>query len=120
MRFAMIVALATGWENSLAHKRLRLGLAALTLCAAAFVLAGCGRSGPPEPPPSGSGGLGWAFPPSLGLAPPAQPGDAAPNPSAAGVAPGQATASRTGFDANGNPVAPTSQKKSFLLDPILR
>jgi hypothetical protein len=56
----------------------------------------------------------------LGLAPPAQPGDAAPNPSAAGVAPGQATASRTGFDANGNPVAATSQKKSFLLDPILR
>jgi hypothetical protein len=118
----MIAAFAAGWENSLAHNRLRVGLAALTLGAAAFVLAGCGRAGAPEPPPPGSGGLGWAFGlPSFGAAPSPQPGDIAPNPSVAGAnTPGQAAASKTGFDANGNPVAPTGQKKSFLLDPVLQ
>jgi len=35
-------------------------------------------------------------------------------------APSQTTAAKTGFDANGNPIAPPGQKKSFLLDPILQ
>jgi hypothetical protein len=36
-------------------------------------------------------------------------------------APAQTAAgAKTGFDVNGNPVAPPSQKKSFLLDPILQ
>jgi hypothetical protein len=29
-------------------------------------------------------------------------------------------AQKTGFDANGNPIAPPGQKKSFLLDPLLQ
>jgi hypothetical protein len=108
-------------EQFLAHNRLRVCVAALVLGAIAVGLAGCGRSGVPEPPPPGSGGLGWAFPPSFGAAPPVQPGDTAPNPSVAGAnTTGQPTASKTGFDANGNPVAAAGQKKSFVLDPILQ
>jgi hypothetical protein len=94
---------------------------ALVLGAVAVGLANCGRNGAPEVPPAGSGGLGWAFPPSLGAPPPVQPGDTAPNPSVAGAnTPGQTTASKTGFDTNGNPVAPTGLKRSFVLDPILQ
>jgi hypothetical protein len=108
-------------EQFLAHNRLRICVAALVLGATAFGLAGCGRTGAPEKPTAGSGGLGWAFPPSLGAAPPVQPGDTGPKPSVAGAnTPGQATASKTGFDTNGNPVAAAGQKKSFLLDPILQ
>src|ERR1700733_980636 len=125
-------------EQFLAHNRLRVCVAALVLGAIAFGLAGCGRAGPPELPPPGSGGLGWAFPPSFGAAPPS---GSAPNaiPPSANVAPpppgetasnqvvsgapaqtAQSTAAKSGFDANGNPVAAAGQKKSFLLDPILQ
>jgi len=87
---------------------------AATLVAAAFALAACGRVGPLEPPPG----------PALGVAPTA----AAPPPAPASTTGGpvvsgptaQETAQKTGFDANGNPVAPPGQKKSFLLDPLLQ
>jgi hypothetical protein len=38
------------------------------------------------------------------------------------VAPGSAqdTAAKSGFDTQGNPVATPSQKRSFILDPLLR
>ena len=94
---------------------------ALVLGAVAVGLANCGRNGAPEVPRGGRGGRGWAFPPSLGAPPPVQPGDTAPNPSVAGAnTPGQTTASKTGFDTNGNPVAPLGLKRSFVLDPILQ
>jgi hypothetical protein len=42
------------------------------------------------------------------------------NQAVSGVPAQTTTAAKSGFDANGNPVAPPSQKKSFLLDPILQ
>jgi hypothetical protein len=119
----------------LAHNRLRVGLAALMLGAAAFALAGCGRAGAPEVPPGGPG-LGWGF--GLPSASAAQPAGSAPNatpPNASAsppppgetalsqVAPGapaQTTTAKNGFDTGGNPVAPPGLKKPFLLDPILQ
>jgi predicted small lipoprotein YifL len=71
---------------------------------AAFGLSGCGRAGPLELPP------GPATPAAQLTSPAGTP------------APGSAEdpAVRTGFDAQGNPVATPGQKKSFILDPILR
>jgi len=71
-------------------------------------LTACGRKGPLDQPPSAA------------IPPPAQ---AASNSS--GAAPGaaespQETAAKTGFDAQGNPIAGPGQKKSFFLDPLLR
>jgi len=107
-------------EHFLAHYCLRVGVAALVLGALAFGLAGCGRNGAPEPPPQGSGGLGWALgPPSFAAAPP-PPGEATSNAPASGAAAEATPAAKSGFDANGNPVAGRGQKKPFLLDPILQ
>jgi hypothetical protein len=39
---------------------------------------------------------------------------------AANAAPAQSVATKSGFDLLGNPVAPLGQKKSFVLDPLLR
>jgi predicted small lipoprotein YifL len=70
----------------------------------ALALVGCGRAGPLEPPP------GPAAVPSAQLTQP----DGSPAPGSP-----QDTAVKSGFDSAGNPVA-TGQKRSFILDPLLR
>jgi|SRR6516164_7307623 predicted small lipoprotein YifL len=74
------------------------------LIGAALALSACGRAGPLEPPP------GPAAVPTSSTEP-VQP-DAQP-----GSPPG--TASKTGFDSHGNPIAPPGQKRPFILDPLL-
>jgi predicted small lipoprotein YifL len=76
----------------------------LLLLGIALALAGCGRAGPLEPPP------GPAAVPSTQLTQP----DGSPAPGSS-----QDAAVKSGFDAQGNPVA-TGQKRSFILDPLLR
>jgi predicted small lipoprotein YifL len=84
-----------------------LGLAALNLVILA--LAGCGRNGPLEPPP------GPAVPtPTARTSQLTQP-DGTPIPGSP-----QDAAVKTGFDAQGRPVAATGEKKSFILDPLLQ
>ena len=73
---------------------------------AALGLSGCGRSGPLElpPGPAKSGTDAQLSPPNSAV-----PGSAQ-----------EAAAVRNGFDAQGNPVAPPGEKKSFILDPLLQ
>jgi predicted small lipoprotein YifL len=78
--------------------------ALISLGFVALGLAGCGRAGPLEPPP------GPAAVPSAQLTQP----DGSPAPGSP-----QDTAVKSGFDSAGNPVA-TGQKRSFILDPLLR
>jgi len=93
-------------ERVLAGSRLSIRLALAVAGAAALGLAGCGRAGPLELPP------GPATPaPAAQLSSP----DGTPVPGSP-----QDTAMKTGFDAQGNPVATAGQKRPFLLDPILR
>src|ERR1700692_2733492 len=73
--------------------------------AVALGLSGCGRAGPLELPP------GPAAAPSAQLSSPGGP----PVPGSA-----EDPAVKTGFDAQGNPVAAPGERKSFILDPILR
>jgi predicted small lipoprotein YifL len=80
--------------------RVALALAGI----AAVGLSGCGRAGPLELPP------GPATPTVQMTSP-----DGRPVPGSA-----QDTAVRTGFDEQGNPVALPGDKKSFILDPLLR
>ncbi len=84
--------------------RLPIRLVLTVAAIAALGLSGCGRAGPLELPP------GPATPAAQLRTP-----DGAPAPGSA-----EDTAVRTGFDARGNPVATPGQKKSFILDPILR
>ncbi len=72
---------------------------------AALGLSACGRAGPLELPP------GPAAAPSAQLT--------APNPTPAPDS-AQEAAMKTGFDQQGNPVAPPGQKRSFILDPLLQ
>ena len=100
-----------------------LALAAIVI--ASLGLSACGRNGAPELPPgpaiqavpSASNAPQPAAPPgtSASTEVPAVIG-APPNPAATS----QAVAAKTGFDAEGNPVAAPGQKKPFLLDPLLR
>jgi predicted small lipoprotein YifL len=77
------------------------------LIGTALALTACGRAGPLEPPPGPA-----AVPASkVQLTQP----DGSPAPGSA-----QDTAAKTGFDAQGNPIASPSQKRSFILDPLLR
>jgi predicted small lipoprotein YifL len=71
---------------------------------AALGLSGCGRAGSLELPP------GPAAPAAQLVTP-----DGRPVPGSA-----QDTAVRTGFDENGRPVALPTDKKTFILDPLLR
>jgi predicted small lipoprotein YifL len=66
-------------------------------------LSGCGRAGPLESPPGPAT-------PSAQLSSDRTPVPGSP----------QDTAMRTGFDAQGNPVATTGQKRPFILDPLLQ
>jgi len=105
----------------LAFGRLSVGVALALLCAAAFALTACGRAGPMEPPPG----------PALGAQPTAS---AAPPPSSQTPLAASTTgngsiesdpaalekAQKNGFDRYGNPVAPTGEKRSFLLDFLLQ
>jgi hypothetical protein len=69
---------------------------------AALGLSGCGRAGSLELPP------GPAMTPSAQITGGAPVVGSAQDPA------------RTGFDAQGNPVAAPGEKKSFILDPLLR
>jgi predicted small lipoprotein YifL len=82
-------------------------LALGSLVATALALSACGRAGPLEPPPGPA-----AVPGSRTQL--TQP-DGSPAPGSA-----QDTAAKSGFDTRGNPVATPSQKRSFILDPLLR
>jgi predicted small lipoprotein YifL len=74
---------------------------------AALALSACGRAGPLDPPPGPA-----AVPvPSAQLTQP--DGSAAPGSP-------QDTAAKSGFDVQGNPVATPGQKRTFILDPLLR
>jgi len=91
-----------------------IALALVALTTAAFALAACGRNGFPLPPPGPQ-----ANAPATPGAPPPQGAAASGIPPATGPMSQQA-AQKNGFDFFGNPVAPTTDKKSFLLDPILQ
>ena len=82
-----------------------VALGALFSCALA--LGACGRAGPLEPPPGPA-----AVPASK---PQLTQSDGTPAPGSA-----QDPAAKSGFDPQGNPVATPSQKRSFILDPLLR
>jgi hypothetical protein len=93
-------------------KRLRAGFVLGVLGVAAVSLAACGRAGPPEPPP---GPIFSSYnPPAAAPAPPPVGAPVAGAP----VTPDQAQ--KTGFDAYGNPIAPPSERKSFILDFLLQ
>jgi len=86
----------------------------LAVTAAALCLAGCGRKGELELPP------GPATQPPVAAAP---AGPSSFLPSSRGTLTQQqqdATAVKNGFDAQGNPVATPGERKSFVLDPLLR
>ncbi|HXQ84582.1 MAG TPA: lipoprotein [Xanthobacteraceae bacterium] len=89
------------------HSRMRVALAGAIIAAgiAGLGLSACGRAGPLELPP------GPAAAPSAQLTSP----DGSPVPGSA-----QDTALKSGFDAQGNPVATPGQKRSFILDPLLQ
>jgi len=78
---------------------------------AAFMLSACGRAGPLEPPPG----------PATAPVPNAQASSQVRQPDTPlpGVAE-DAAAQKSGFDAQGNPVATPGQKRPFFLDPILQ
>jgi predicted small lipoprotein YifL len=78
-----------------------------SLFSCALALSACGRAGPLEPPPGPA-----AVPASKAQL--TQP-DGSPAPGSA-----QDTGAKSGFDPQGNPVATPSQKRSFILDPLLR
>jgi predicted small lipoprotein YifL len=71
-------------------------------------LAGCGRNGPLELPPGPATATPTA---STQLTTP----DGRPVPGSS-----EDTAMKTGFDAQGHPVAAQGEKKSFILDPLLQ
>jgi len=81
--------------------------AVIVLAAAALALAGCGRKG------------GLDLPPTASNQPP--PGAAAANGASAanGPAAGPAGVFDPAYHASRKPVAPPGQKKSFILDPLL-
>jgi predicted small lipoprotein YifL len=82
-------------------------LALCAIFACALALTACGRAGPLEPPP----GPAAAPASQVQLTQP----DGFPAPGST-----QDAAAKSGFDAQGNPVATPSQKRSFILDPLLR
>ena len=92
-------------ERALAAVRLRVRVALAVAGIAALALSACGRAGPLELPP------GPATPASTArLSPDGNPVPGSP----------QVTAMRTGFDAQGKPVATVGQKRPFILDPLLQ
>jgi predicted small lipoprotein YifL len=105
----------------------RLALAAAVV--AALGLAGCGRKGPLDLPPSDTAAPAATGAPGTSNAAPAAsvfstssflPGASSSSQAPAAPDTAQDTAAKIGFDAQGNPVAPAGPKKSFFLDPILQ
>jgi predicted small lipoprotein YifL len=96
-------------------KRLRAGLVLAVLGLAAFSLAACGRAGPPELPP---GPVFSSYPPPVAAAPAAPLGPPGSNEDIREKQ--YEKAAQNGFDRNGNPVAPASERKSFILDFLLQ
>jgi predicted small lipoprotein YifL len=92
----------------LALDRLSVPLGLAVVAVAALSLSACGRKGPLDPPPSAA----ISQPPPAASRPSALTSAAPPTPEETGV--------KTGFDAQGNPVAAPGQKKNFFLDPLLR
>src|SRR5262245_34728841 len=98
-------------------KRLRAGLVLALLSVAAFSLAACGRAGPPEPPP---GPAFSSYPPPVAAAPAAPAAPLGPPGSNEDIREKQyEKAVQNGFDRNGNPIAPPSERRSFILDFLL-
>ena len=84
---------------------------ALVAASIAFLaLAACGRAGSPLLPPSSAPG-------PVATAPAPPPPTGAPS---LGPSPAAQTAAKTGFDAQGNPVATPGKKGGFILDPLLQ
>ncbi len=83
-------------------------LALIAASIAVLALAGCGREGPLELPPGPAPGTPAAT--SQLTSPDGTPAPGSP----------QDTAAKTGFDAQGNPVAAPGQKQFFILDPLLQ
>jgi|SRR5579862_1371103 len=83
-------------------------LALVAVCMAPLAVAGCGREGPLELPPGPAPGAPGAT--SQLTSPDGTPAPGSP----------QDTAAKTGFDAQGNPVAAPGQKQFFILDPLLQ
>jgi len=103
-----LVLAKAGTENSSpARAGMSGGLALVAMVSLALALSACGRAGPLEPPPG----------PAAVPAPTAQitQPDGSPAPGST-----QDTAAKSGFDAQGNPVATPSQRRTFILDPLLR
>jgi hypothetical protein len=98
-------------------KHVRAVVLPVVLGAAALSLAACGRNGQPELPPGPIFGAATPPPPAAAVSPTSAPvaGGGPLTPEQA-----QAQAQKTGFDAAGNPVAPPSERKSFLLDFLLQ
>ena len=88
-------------------------LALAASLAAALALAGCGREGPLDPPPSA---IAPQPAPAAMVSPPAP---ASTDPNAPPVV-SQNAAMKNGFDAKGNPVAAQSPRKDFPLDFLLQ
>ena len=98
-------------------RRLRAGFVLAALGFAAVSLAACGRAGPPELPP-GPIFSSYQPPPAAPAAPAAPP--AAPGSNEDTRERQYEKAVQNGFDRNGNPVAPPSERKSFFLDFLLQ
>ena len=86
---------------------IRVTIRAALLMAGMMALCGCGRVGPLQLPPG-----------PATLTPTATTQLTSPDGTPVPGSP-QDPAVATGFDAQGNPVAPKGPKKSFILDPLL-
>ncbi len=95
-------------ERGLAAVRLNVAIAFAVAGIAALGLCGCGREGPLELPPGPAPGTPAAT--SQLTLPDGSPAPGSP----------QDTAMKTGFDAQGNPVAAPGPKRPFILDPLLQ
>jgi predicted small lipoprotein YifL len=93
-------------------------LLGFAVAVAVLGLAACGRKGPLDLPPSDMATP--VAPQASSAAPIASPTSMFLPGSSAAAASGPDAATKTGFDARGNPVAATGQRKSFFLDPLLQ
>jgi predicted small lipoprotein YifL len=105
-------------EHAVAAARHSPSIALAVVVIAALGLAGCGRAGPEELPPSAA-----APPPQTSNAAPVSP--VAPDTAVPGTlgdqtAAAQQAAVKNGFDSHGNPVAAPGEKKDFFLDFLLK
>jgi len=130
-------------EHSLALSRRRVSVGLALGSIVILALAGCGRRSGLDPPPSAAtpktpktstaqtsppspqppASAAAAAPASAAAAAPASATAAAPASATAAAPPplpGHESAAKTGFDAEGNPVAAPGQKKPFILDFLLQ